>query len=112
MTARPCRSFSAGSADAFDGQSRIAGFLGDKPVLFFDYAARGSIAIEAAENFAWNAAIGPLRAVFVEYIEESEFCSRCRFSCHSQSPLLLSGGHAGSMVNRERHVQKALRDVA
>jgi len=43
-------SFSAGSADALDGQGGGAGFLGDKPVLFLDYGARGSITIDATND--------------------------------------------------------------
>jgi hypothetical protein len=103
-------SFSAGSADALDGRDRIAGLFGDKAVLLFDHGTRGRITIEATKDLAWNSAIGPLRTVFVEHIEQSELCARCGFSCHSGLLSLLNGwtrqqhGHRGN-------VQKVGRDV-
>jgi hypothetical protein len=62
-------SFSPGSADSLDGRGGLAGPFSDKPILFFDRGARGSISIKATKDFTWNSAIRPLRTVFVEYIE-------------------------------------------
>ena len=81
-------SFSAGSTDALHGQGGLPGFFGDKPVLFFDHGARGSIAVEPAEDFARNSAVGSLCSVFVEHIEQNECFSRRWLSCHSPSPII------------------------
>jgi hypothetical protein len=62
-------SFSAGSADTLDGQGGVAGPFSDKPILFFDRGARGSIPIKATKDFTWNSAIRSLRTVFVKHIE-------------------------------------------
>jgi hypothetical protein len=85
-------SFSAGSSDALHGQRGLSGLFGDKPVLLFDHGARGSITVEPAKDFAWNAAVGPLRSVFVEHVKQNELFSRRWLSCHSPSPILFSGG--------------------
>ena len=89
--ASPWRLIFTRSMDALHRQCRLAGFFGDKPVLFFDDGARGSIAVEPAENVAGNSAIGSLRPVFVDHVEQDESFSRCRLSCHGPSP---SGGGA------------------
>jgi hypothetical protein len=81
--------FSAGSADTLDRQGGFARPFSDKPILFFDRGARGSIPIKTTKDFAWNSAIRSLRTVFVEHIEQREFCSRRRFSCHSRLLSLL-----------------------
>jgi len=80
------RARSVAARSSSDRACWLQAVLGDKPILFLDHGARGSIAIDATKDFAWNSAIGPLRAVCMEYIEEHEFCSRCGFSCHSQNP--------------------------
>src|SRR5262249_48299328 len=79
-------SLSTGSADTLDSVIRLAGLLGDKPILFFDRSVRRSIAIEPAEDFAWNSAVGALGSVFVEHIKEDESLPRCGPSCHSRLP--------------------------
>jgi hypothetical protein len=61
--------FAAGSADALYRQRRIAGLFGDQPILFFDHGARGSVAVKAAEDLHWNAAIGSLGTIFVKHVE-------------------------------------------
>jgi hypothetical protein len=62
-------SFSAGSADTLDGRGGFAGPFSDKPILFFDRGARGSIPIKPTKDFTWNSAIRSLRTVFVKHIE-------------------------------------------
>jgi hypothetical protein len=47
----------------------VAGPFSDKPILFFDRGARGSIPIKATKDFTWNSAIRSLRTVFVKHIE-------------------------------------------
>ena len=69
----------ANALDRRDGRPRL---LGDDPVLFLDRGARGLVPVEASEDFSGNPAIGPLRAVFIEHVEQDEFGSRCRFSRH------------------------------
>jgi hypothetical protein len=61
--------FAPDSADAFDGQCGGAGLFGDEPVLILDRGAGGVIAVEAAEEFTWDSAIRPPRAVLIEDIE-------------------------------------------
>src|ERR1700674_4866433 len=80
------RLFRAGPPDALDGQGRMAGLFGDEPVLFFDHGARGSVTVESAEDFAWNPAVGSLRSIGVEHVEQIEFGARCRLPCHDLSP--------------------------
>jgi small subunit ribosomal protein S21 len=82
-------SLSWGSTDALHGQSRLPGLFGDEPVLFFDHGTRGSIAVEPAKRFAWNAAVGSLGSVFVEHIEQDKCFSRCWLACHSPSPIIV-----------------------
>jgi hypothetical protein len=83
---RPARLFRAGAADALDGQGRLAGFFGDQAVLLFDHGVGGGVAVETAEDFARNSAVGSLGAVRVEHVEQIEFGARCRLPCHDLSP--------------------------
>jgi hypothetical protein len=62
-------SFSAGSADTLNSRGGFSGPFSNKPILFFDCGARGSIPIKASKDFTWNSAIRSLRTVFVEDIE-------------------------------------------
>src|SRR5262249_42905399 len=65
--------------------------------LFFDDGARRGIAIETTKDFARYSAIGPLRTVFVNHVEKSEFNSRCRLPCHFFCfPSLFNDGYATS----------------
>ena len=77
-------SLSTGSVDALDSDEGLAGLLSDKPVLFFDRSARRGIAVEPAEDFTWNSAIGALGSIFVDHIKEDESFARCGLSCHSR----------------------------
>lgn len=84
---RPIRiltlSFSAGSADAHDDRVGFAGSFGDLPILFFDCGARGRIAVQATKDSNWNSPVRSLRTILVEHVEQREFWSGRRFSCHS-----------------------------
>ena len=62
-------SFSAGSADTLDRRDGFARPFSDKPILFFDRGARGSIPIKATKDVTWDSAIRSLRTIFVEHIE-------------------------------------------
>jgi hypothetical protein len=75
-------SFAAGSADPFNRRRGITGLLGNKSVLLFQDSESGSIKVDAAKCRARNFAIGPLRAVFVEYVEHHEFGSGRGLSGH------------------------------
>src|SRR5215217_4429231 len=75
-------SFSAGPANALYRHRRIPGFLGDQAILFLDRGARRLVAVEAAQQLGRNTAVGPLRAVFIDHVEEGELCARCWFACH------------------------------
>src|SRR6266540_521297 len=75
--------------DTFHRKGRSARLLGDQPILFFNDGARGSIAVEAAEHSARHSAIGTLRTIFVDHVEQGEFSSRCRLSGHCQSPAVV-----------------------
>src|SRR5271155_5635792 len=94
---RPIRvltlSFSAGSADAHDDRVGFSGSFGDQPILFFDCGARGRIAIQATKDFNWNSAVRSLGTILVKHVEEREFWSGRRFSCHSRLLCLLVGRH-------------------
>jgi hypothetical protein len=63
-------------ADALDRQRGAAGFFGDLAVLLHDEAARGFVAVQAAEQLGGHAAVGALRAVFIDDIEKGEFAFR------------------------------------
>ena len=99
---RPIRvltlSFSAGSADAHDDRVGFAGSFGDQPILFFDCGARGRIAIHATKDFNWNSAVRLLRTILVEHVEQREFWSGRRFSCHSPLLCLVVGRHPAALV--------------
>jgi len=85
----------------FTAKAGLPDFVSDKPVLFFDHGARGSVPVEPAEDFARNPAIGPLGPVFVYNVKQDESFSRCWLSCHSPSPNhCLAQGHAGSAQKR------------
>src|ERR1051326_1014597 len=103
-------SFSTGSTDALHRHGGIPGLFGNKPVLLFDHGARGSIAVEPAKDFAWNAAIGPLGSIFVEHIKQDEFFARCRLSCHSPSPIIASWGTSADRPKRA-NVQRGVGDL-
>jgi hypothetical protein len=75
-------SFAAGSADPFNRRRGITGLLGNKSVLLFQDSESGSIKVDAAKCRARKFAIGPARAVFVEYVEHHEFGSGRRLSGH------------------------------
>src|SRR5258705_12333931 len=79
---------------AFHGNGGNARLLCDEPVLFFDDGARRGITIETAKNFARHSAIGPLRTVFVNHVEKSEFNSRCWLPCHCWFLSLFNDGYA------------------
>src|SRR3954447_1764050 len=79
---RCAASFTAGPSDALDGQSRLSGFLGNQSVLFFDNGAHTILAIETAEDLARNAAVGSLRAIDIEHVEQFELRARRGLPCH------------------------------
>src|SRR6478752_5313303 len=80
------------SVHALHRERRGARSLRDEPVLLFDDGARGSIAVEAAEDIARHPAIGALRTIFVNHVEKREFDSRCGLACHVLGFLLLLNG--------------------
>src|SRR6202000_3469757 len=65
--------FRTGSVDAFDLERRASAFLGDLAVLLHDEAARGFVAVEAAEQFGRHAAVGALGVVLIDDVEKGEF---------------------------------------
>jgi hypothetical protein len=81
-SSKPADLLSASPADMVDRRGGNAGFLGDKPVLFFYRCARGSFAVETAKHLAWNSAIGSLGAVFVDDVEHDEFGAGRWLSSH------------------------------
>jgi len=93
--------------DGFDGNGRSARLLRDEPVLFFDEGARGGIAIEAAEELARHSAIGPLRTVFVNHVEKSEFNPCCRLPCHFDFLPLSEEYAAGGIAITQGREQSA-----
>jgi len=70
------------SVHALHRERRGARSLRDEPVLLFDDGARGSIAVEAAEDVARHPAIGALGTIFVDHVEKRELDSRCGLACH------------------------------
>lgn len=60
-------------ADALDRQCGATGFFGDLAVLLHDEAARGLVAVEAAEQLGRHAPVGALGVVFIDDVEEGEF---------------------------------------
>lgn len=63
----------ADAFDALDLQRGTAGLLGDLAVLLGDGGLGRLISVESAQQFAGHAAVGALRAVFIEDVEKGEF---------------------------------------
>ena len=63
----------AHALDALDLQRRTAGLFGDLAVLLGDGGLGRLIAVESSQQFGGHAAVGALRAVFIEDVEEGEF---------------------------------------
>src|ERR1700750_396855 len=59
--------------DALDRQRRPSGLFGDLAILLHDEAARGLVAVEAAEQLGGHAPVGGLAVVFIDDVEEGEF---------------------------------------
>src|SRR4051794_1768959 len=76
------RSFSAGTAHALDRDGGKARLLRDRAVLLLDDRARGLVAIEAAQHRARHLAVGSLRAILVEHVEQHEFSAGSGFLGH------------------------------
>src|SRR6185437_8239658 len=80
--------FGAGAADALDRAARLAGFFRDLGVLLGDDGERRLVAVEAAERLHRNPAVGALRAVLVDDVEQDEFADDAsgRFASHAAAP--------------------------
>lgn len=63
----------AHALDALDLQRRTAGLFGDLAVLLGDGGFGRLVAVESPKQFGGHAAVGALRAVFIEDVEEGEF---------------------------------------
>jgi hypothetical protein len=59
--------------DFLDRERRLAGLLGNLPVLLQDERAHRFVTVEAAEQIRWHAPVGPLGIVLIEDIEKGEF---------------------------------------
>src|SRR6201996_7864950 len=59
--------------DALDRERGLAALFGDLAVLLHDEAAGGLVALEAAEQFARDTAVGADGIVFIDDVEEGEF---------------------------------------
>src|SRR6185503_10339606 len=64
--------------DSLDPQRRHAGFRADIAVLRLDHGARRLVAIEPAEQLGRDLAVGALRAVFIEDVEQHELAAGAR----------------------------------
>lgn len=62
--------------EPLDLQRRLAALFGDRAVLLHDEAAGGLVAVEAAEEFRGDAAVGALGIVLIDDVEEGEFAFR------------------------------------
>ena len=62
--------------EALDLQRRPPALFRDLAVLLHDEAARGFVAVEAAEQLGGHAAVGALGAVFVDDVEKGELALR------------------------------------
>src|SRR5262249_59183650 len=79
---------SAGAANCLDGNGRKSRLFRDRPILFGDDCTSRGVAL--TQCCRGDAAVGSLRAVFVDNIEEHEFYSCSRLPSPFGYPFLVA----------------------
>jgi len=80
--------------DLLDLQRRSSALFRDLAVLLHDEAARGFVAVEAAEQLGGHAPVGALGAVLVDDVEEGEFAFRVGSGFLGHGGLVVDQGAA------------------
>src|SRR5262249_8317596 len=72
----------AGAANTLDDWGGKTRPLGDLPILFFNNRSSGTVAVYSAQGRAWNLAVGSLRTILIDDVEQYVFNARSRFPSH------------------------------